>query len=64
MKPIVRLVALVLVVLASFTTLSAAAKTQASDPCASFCSIVFCPGSQTCGLTATGCACHDGRSGG
>jgi hypothetical protein len=61
MKPMARLVALLLLVLASFTALPSAAKL---DPCASFCAIVFCDGSQTCGLTATGCACHDPRSGG
>jgi hypothetical protein len=61
MKPMIRLVAIALVALASFTTLPSAAKARALAPptCASFCSIVFCPGSQTCGLTATGCACHD-----
>ena len=58
MKSMVRLVALALVVLASFTTLASAAK-QEPDPCASFCSIVFCEGSQICGPTATGCRCHD-----
>lgn len=56
MKPMVRLVVLVLVTLASFTALPLAAKPPA---CASFCAIVFCDGSQTCGPTPTGCACHD-----
>lgn len=56
MKPIVRLVALFFVALAGFTALPSAAR---PDPCASFCSIVFCDGSKVCGLTATGCGCHD-----
>jgi hypothetical protein len=57
MKLMIRLVALALVALASFTTLPSAAK--APPACADFCAIVFCEGSQTCGPTATGCACHD-----
>jgi len=61
MKPMVRLVALVLVALASFTPLPSAAKTKDLDPqsCTNFCAIVFCDGSQICGPTATGCGCHD-----
>ena len=60
MKPMIRLVALALIALASFTTLSSAAKARVLPPsCADFCAIVFCDGSQTCGPTATGCACHD-----
>lgn len=60
MKPMIRLVVLVLAVLASVTTLASAAKTQTEpSSCVDFCSIVYCAGSQTCGPTAGGCGCHD-----
>lgn len=67
MKPIIRLVALVLVTLASLTTVPLAAQTyQVLWPksCTDFCAIVLCAYPQTCGpfVDSTGtqrCGCHD-----
>ena len=66
MKPMIRLVALVLVVLASFTALPSAAQIQPLLPksCAQLCAIILCAFPQTCGpfVDSTGtqrCGCHD-----
>jgi hypothetical protein len=66
MKTMIRLVALVLVVLASLATLPLAAQTyQPLGPksCAQFCMIALCAYPQTCGpfVDSTGtprCGCH------
>ncbi|HVR97794.1 MAG TPA: hypothetical protein VMW27_14345 [Thermoanaerobaculia bacterium] len=67
MRPMIRLIALVLVILASATTLPSAAQTvQPLLPktCAQLCAIVLCLFPQTCGpyVDSTGtprCGCHD-----
>jgi len=67
MKSMLRLVALVLVLLASLITLPLAAQTYppiGPGSCAQFCMIALCASPQTCGpfVDSTGtpsCGCHD-----
>jgi hypothetical protein len=66
MKPMKRLVALVLVLLASLTALPSAAQVVVLWPktCPELCAIILCAYPQTCGtfVDSTGvqrCGCHD-----
>lgn len=65
MKSMIRLTALVLVLLASFTTLPLAAQTVLfPKTCPELCAIILCAFPQTCGpfVDANGvqrCGCHD-----
>ena len=66
MKPMLRLLALVLVVLASLSALPSAADTQPLLPksCAELCARILCAFPQTCGpfVDSTGtqrCGCHN-----
>lgn len=66
MKPMIRLTALVLVLLASLTALPSAAQVVFWPPktCADFCAIILCAFPQTCGpfVDANGverCGCHN-----
>ena len=67
MKPVIRLLALGLVVLASLTTLPSTAQTVEPllpKSCAQLCAIILCAFPQTCGpfVDSTGtqrCGCHD-----
>ena len=66
MKPMIRLLALVLVVLASLSALPSAAQIQPLLPktCPELCAMILCAFPQTCGpyVDSTGtqrCGCHD-----
>lgn len=67
MKPMIRLVALVLVLLASLTTLPSAAQNYEllwPKSCPELCAIILCAFPQTCGpfVDSTGtqrCGCHN-----